>query len=445
MDTRPDDVEVELADGDAHAAGALIAEAQDALAVRDDDEAHVLVGRLAQYVRDATAVVGRDPEAAAMAKHLAVHLAGPADRRRVDDREHLLEVLEDHAVVEDRVARLQIRQRDVFRERIRRVADVSDGARDLLFLRPNGAREQARETQRLPVLAREPGAAVVHVVVEQIPPAEGNVEDFLAVRPNFEIEALHLGSLPASFPPVNVVLLGATKGMGRALARRMAERGERIALLGRNLDALDSMARDLVVRGAAHVVTAHCDLESTETFEPALDLAEEGLGGLDTVVVTAGIFATQDELERDPALAARVLTVDFTNTVLFSEAARKRLLASGGGKLCVFSSVAGERGRKPVIIYGASKAGLSAYLEGLDHKFRADGLEVITVKPGFVKTTMTEGLDPPPFAGEADAVAARVLDAIDHGQPVVYAPVAWGPIMAVIRTLPRFVMRRVGF
>ncbi len=244
---------------------------------------------------------------------------------------------------------------------------------------------------------------------------------------------------------MNVAFLGATKGMGRALARKMAARGDRVAVLGRDLVVAEAVAQDLSIRGAPAVAAARCDLESPDTFEAALDAAAEALGALDTVVVTAGVFHTQDELEADPELAARLLTVDFTHTVLFCEAARKRLLANGGGTLCVFSSVAGERGRKPVVIYGASKAGLSAYLEGLDHKHRAAGLRVVTVKPGFVKTSMTAGLSPPPFAGEPEGVAARVLDAIDRGRPVVYAPFAWGPIMTVIRALPRFVMRRIGF
>ena len=140
-----------------------------------------------------------------------------------------------------------------------------------------------------------------------------------------------------------------------------------------------------------------------------------------------------------------MLTADFANTVLFCEEARRHLLARGGGTLCVFSSVAGERGRKPVIIYGAAKAGLTHYLEGLDHKFHDKGLRVICVKPGFVRTGMTAGLPTPPFAGEPDGVARDVVRAIDRGRPVVYSPAIWRVIMLVIRMLPRFVMRKIGF
>jgi short-subunit dehydrogenase len=107
--------------------------------------------------------------------------------------------------------------------------------------------------------------------------------------------------------------------------------------------------------------------------------------------------------------------------------------------------VAGERGRKPVVLYGAAKAGLSRYLEGLDHRYREQGLRTVCVKPGFVRTSMTEGLPAPPFAGEPDRVAPRVLRAIERGQPVVYVPAAWRWIMLVIRLLPRAVMRRVRF
>lgn len=245
---------------------------------------------------------------------------------------------------------------------------------------------------------------------------------------------------------MRVAFLGATKGMGRALARLMAERGDTICLLGRSSVDLERSAIDLSVRGAADPVpSVVCDLEKPETFAGAVVAAREALGGLDAVIVTAGVFASQEDLEADPLLAETLVRVNFSNTVVFCEVAKKALLEEGGGTLCVFSSVAGERGRKPVIIYGAAKAGLTHYLEGLDHKHRAEGLRVITVKPGFVKTSMTAGLDPPPFAGEPDAVAQRVLGAIDRGVPVVYAPAPWRLIMAVIRALPRAIMRRINF
>jgi NAD(P)-dependent dehydrogenase (short-subunit alcohol dehydrogenase family) len=235
--------------------------------------------------------------------------------------------------------------------------------------------------------------------------------------------------------------------MGRALARLMAEKGHAVFLLGRDPADLEKSARDLEVRGGGRgpVRSAPCDLSRPDTFAPALEAAASALGGLDTVVVTAGLFATQDRLEADPELARRVLEADFTNTVVFCEHARRRLLAGGGGTLCVFSSVAGERGRKPVVLYGAAKAGLSRYLEGLDHRFRAQGLRTVCVKPGFVRTSMTDGLPVPPFAGEPGQVAPLVLHAIERGRPVVYVPGIWRWIMAVIRLLPRAVMRRVQF
>ena len=244
---------------------------------------------------------------------------------------------------------------------------------------------------------------------------------------------------------MKVAFLGATKGMGRALARALAGRGDQLSLLGREAGDLQKSAEDLAARSEnAVVATAICDLADPSTFEPALDAAQAALGGLDAVVITAGLFATQEALEQDLERTEK-LRVNFTNTVLFCEHARRRLMSGGGGTLCVFSSVAGDRGRKPVILYGASKAGLSYYLEGLDHKFRADGLVTICVKPGFVKTGMTAGLDPPPFAGEPEQVARDVLKAIDRGKPVIYTPKAWWLVMAIVRRLPRLVMRRIGF
>lgn len=247
---------------------------------------------------------------------------------------------------------------------------------------------------------------------------------------------------------MNVVFLGATKGIGRALARLLAARGDRLYLLGRDAVELERSGADLDARspgGGACAGHAPCDLLEPEAFAAALDRAWSVLGRVDAVVVTAGLFGTQAALEADRGAARRLLEANFSGTVLFCEEARDRLLAQGGGTLCVFSSVAGERGRKPVVLYGAAKAGLTRYLEGLDHRFRARGLRVVTVKPGFVRTSMTDGLPAPPFAGEPEPVARRVLRALDRGTPVVYAPAPWRLVMLVIRNLPRFVMRRVGF
>ena len=263
---------------------------------------------------------------------------------------------------------------------------------------------------------------------------------------------------------LKVAILGATRGMGRALARRLIEqgavrgsdRGTALVLLGRDAEDLARSARDLEVRGereAGSVGTAVCDLADRASFAPALDAAEKRLGGLDAVVVTAADFGVQEALEVAPARAERLLDTNVTGTVLFCEEARRRLLdqmeRGGRGVLCVFSSVAGDRARKPVVLYGATKAALSYYLEGLDRRYWDRGLRVVTVKPGFVKTSMTAGLDPPPFAGEPEQVARDVAKAIDRAAAgkagVVYTPRPWRWIMLVIRNLPGAVMRRIGF
>jgi len=244
---------------------------------------------------------------------------------------------------------------------------------------------------------------------------------------------------------MKAVLLGATRGIGRSLARLMAERGDALVLLGRDEDALARSAADLQVYGERRVGTARCDLSDPSGFAAALDAADAALGGFDTFVLSAADFARPAELEADDDRCARLIAVNFGNSVALLEAVRRRLLARGGGTLVVFSSVAGDRARKPTGVYGATKAGLSHYAESLDLRERARGLRVVLVKPGFVHTNMTAGLPAPPFAGQPDPVAARVLKAIDHGWPVVHAPAVWRLIMLAVRSLPRALMRRLEF
>ena len=243
-----------------------------------------------------------------------------------------------------------------------------------------------------------------------------------------------------------VVVVGGTKGIGRAVVRRLGARGDRVALLGRDAADLAASAGDLAARGpGAPPATVVMDLAESETAAAALDTAAQVLGGLDTVVVTAGAFGTQEALEADAAARQRVLSTNFTHTIQFCEAARVRLLANGGGTLCVLGSVAGDRARKPVVLYGATKAGLAYYLQGIDLRYRDAGLRAVLVKPGFVRTGMTAGLPEPPFAANPDDVAPAIVRAIDRGTPVVYVPAIWRLVMLVIRWLPGAVMRRVKF
>ncbi|MGH7368890.1 MAG: SDR family NAD(P)-dependent oxidoreductase [Candidatus Rokuibacteriota bacterium] len=245
---------------------------------------------------------------------------------------------------------------------------------------------------------------------------------------------------------MKVAFVGATRGMGRALARLLAERGEALFLLGRDAAEMARSARDLEARGArAPVGHAPLDLAKPAGFAEALDDADRALGGLDALVVTGGAFGPQEELAADAERLAALIEVNFTGTVLLCQQAAERLAPRGGGQICAFSSVAGDRARRGNYLYGASKAGLSVFLDGLDLAYRERGVRVLCVKPGFVKTAMTAGLPVPPFAGEPEAVARAVVRAIDGGRHQVYAPGVWRWIMLVIRALPRAVMRRARF
>ncbi len=245
---------------------------------------------------------------------------------------------------------------------------------------------------------------------------------------------------------MKVVLVGATRGMGRALARLLAERGAAIFLLGRDPAELAASARDLEARGTpVPVETAVLDLAIPAGFAHALDVADGALGRFDTLVVTGGLFARQEELTADPLRLERLLHVNFTGTVVLCQIAAARLAARGGGTVCAFSSVAGDRPRRSNFLYGASKAGLSAFLDGLGQAYAERGVRVVCVRPGFVKTAMTAGLPVPPFAGEPEPVARAVLAAMRAGRPVVYAPGVWRWVMLIIRLLPRSIMRRLKF
>lgn len=245
---------------------------------------------------------------------------------------------------------------------------------------------------------------------------------------------------------MKAVCVGATRGIGRALARLLAERGDALCLLGRDPAELEASARDLGVRGArAPVGTALLDLGMPAGFVDALDAADRALDGFDALVVTGGLLGRQADLATDPLALERLLDVNFTGTVVLCQMTAERLAARGGGTICAFSSVAGDRGRRGIYLYGAAKAGLSTFLEGLDYAYRGRGVRVLCVKPGFVRTGMTAGLREPPFAADPESVARAALKGIDAGRSMIYTPGIWRWVMAVIRALPRPVMRRLDF
>jgi len=244
---------------------------------------------------------------------------------------------------------------------------------------------------------------------------------------------------------MKVAILGATRGIGRCMAEQLAERGDEIFVLGRDVGAVAALAEQLEGRGASGTVeSAPCDLADEGSFESALGAAAAQLGALDMVLVTAGVFAVQADLENDQERARELLELNVTSTIGFCEVARRLLVEQGGGTLCVFSSVAGELPRKPVAVYGAAKAALTYYLDALDLTWRDAGLNVVTVKPGFVHTDMTAGLDPPPFATGPDEVARVVLRGLSRGKRVIYAPPIWRYVMAALRAIPRPLFRRLS-
>ncbi len=237
-----------------------------------------------------------------------------------------------------------------------------------------------------------------------------------------------------------VLVLGAASDMGRAIARRYAEAGRALILAARSPERLEADAADLRLRWNTNVRLAAFD---------ALDTADHGafldrLGVLpDTVVCVVGLLGDQGESERDFAAARLVLDSNLTGPASILGEIATRMEARGSGTIIGVSSVAGERGRASNYVYGAAKAGLTAFLSGLRNRLSKAGVSVITVKPGFVRTRMTEGMALPGLlTADPDEVARAVLAAQAKGRDVIYVRPVWRLIMLIIRLLPETVFKR---
>ena len=241
-----------------------------------------------------------------------------------------------------------------------------------------------------------------------------------------------------------VVILGATSAIAQAYARRRAAAGARFVLAGRREERLNVIAADLVARGAASAEPVVMDLSAIGEIESAVEMINARFGPPQEIVVAYGILGEQAALERDLAAARAALDVNFISAALWLLAFLKRREAAQPLTTIVIGSVAGDRGRRTNFIYGAAKAGLDIFVQGLAHAYAGTPARFVMLKPGFVDTPMTVAfVKDGPLWSSPDRVATDIERAVSRGARVVYTPWFWWPIMAIIRRLPWFVFRRL--
>ena len=239
-----------------------------------------------------------------------------------------------------------------------------------------------------------------------------------------------------------LLLVGGTSDIGRATAFCYAQAGWRVLLAARNEDEARRNAEDIAARAGAEVTTHRLDILEADLFESFL----ESLPLLpDTVVCVVGELGDQARGQSDPAYATLLIRTNFEGPALFLGALAERFLARGSGTIVGVSSVAGDRGRGSNYLYGAAKAGFTAFLSGLRNRLAPKGLRVITVKPGFVRTQMTAGMKLPPLlTAEADEVGRAIFSAAEKGGgDVIYVRRLWRPVMMVIGSIPERVFKRL--
>ena len=241
-----------------------------------------------------------------------------------------------------------------------------------------------------------------------------------------------------------ILVLGATSGIAEATCRIWARQGASLFLVGRNAEKLAVVAADLKTRGAAYVDTAVADLDDTDRHPQLLAHAINSLTGMDVAYLAHGILGDQTEAEANFETAAQILHTNLTAPVSLLTWLANFCVQRHAGTLAVLSSVAGDRGRKSNYVYGASKAGLSAFLAGLRNRVDREGVRVLTIKPGPVKTAMTSTMKGSEKFADVDKVAATIVKAIDGTADTLYVPFQWRPIMFVVRSIPERVFKKLN-
>jgi decaprenylphospho-beta-D-erythro-pentofuranosid-2-ulose 2-reductase len=242
-----------------------------------------------------------------------------------------------------------------------------------------------------------------------------------------------------------VLVLGGTSEIALATVRRLAQdRCRRVVLAVRDPEAAAPLAEGLRADGLDEVHLIAFDARDPEGHAAVIAAAAGLLGDLDLVLSAFGVLGDQAAFDADPASAADAVTVNLAGAVSSGLAAANRLQEQGHGTLVVISSVAGERVRAENLVYGATKAGLDGFAQGLGDALQGTGARVMIVRPGFVHTRMTEGRDPAPFSTTAEAVADEIAKGLAKGADVVWAPPILRYVFSAMRHLPRPLWRRVS-
>lgn len=240
-----------------------------------------------------------------------------------------------------------------------------------------------------------------------------------------------------------VLILGAGSDIARALAAEFAREGHPVQLAARDPERLERDRADLALRSRGDITAHSFDALETDGFDGFLD----GLPAQPHIVVSAvGFMGDQDENAGDPDLTEKIIASNFTGPALILEIAARRMAELDADTAVIgISSVAGDRGRAKNYVYGSAKAGFSAYLSGLRQKYARTRVHVMTVKPGFVHTAMTEGMDlPGALTTTPDALAPKILRALE-ARRMVYYDLKWWLVMAIIKMVPERIFSRMRF
>jgi decaprenylphospho-beta-D-erythro-pentofuranosid-2-ulose 2-reductase len=239
-----------------------------------------------------------------------------------------------------------------------------------------------------------------------------------------------------------VIIFGATSAIAAEVAAIHAKRGDRLHLVGRNRAKLDALCARLSDAQPQHTCADFDDLAAASTLVPRV-LAQ--LGGADVVLIAHGLLGDQLRSEREFGEAERIICSNFTSAVALLIPLVNHLEAAGAGRLGVLTSVAGVRGRPRNYTYGASKAALSVYLQGVRSRLHRAGVTVSDLKLGPVDTPMTESHVKNLLFARPQAVARDIVSAMDEGRAEVFVPRRWAAIMPLVRMAPEKLFQRLSF